>query len=132
MSKKENDHGVNNFNKNEDSAKQNTKRLDQLENLVEKYTRTERHLEQHSDIADPEAIAHTESIQNERKQEINNLKNVITQGKHVNVDDVSNLQRNYDFTNSYLEANSEQMDSTTLQRTKEKQEHRKDQLDNLK
>jgi hypothetical protein len=132
MSHKEKDHGVNNFNKTADRDDQNAKRLGQLENLVEKYTRTERHLEQHSDIASPEAIAHAEAIQQERQQEISNLENVITKGKHVNVDETANLQRNYEFTNSYLEANADHMESKTLQRTKEKQEHRKDQLDSLK
>lgn len=132
MSHKEKDHDVNNFNKNADSKDQDAKRLDQLENLIEKHTRTERHLEQHSDIANPEAIAHADEIQNEREQEIDNLKNVIAHGKHVNVDETANLQRNYEFTKGYLDENSDRMDNETLQRTKEKQEHRKDQLDNLR
>lgn len=132
MSHKEKDHDVNNFNKDANSKDQDAKRLDQLENLIEKHTRTERHLEQHSDIASPEAIAHADEIQNEREQEIDNLKNVIAHGKHVNVDETANLQRNYEFTKGYLDENSDRMDNETLQRTKEKQEHRKDQLNNLR
>lgn len=131
MSHKENDHGVNNFNKNKDVKDQNAKRLEQLENLVEKHTRTERHLEQHSDIARPEAIAHSEQIQLEREAAIENLENVIVNGKHVNVDEVANLQRNYEFTNSYIDANADRMDSNTLKATKEKQENRKEQIDNI-
>jgi hypothetical protein len=131
MSKKANDHGKNNFDKNKDVECQTEKRLDQLVDLVEKHTRTERHLEQHSDIARPEAIAHSEEIQNEREQEINNLKNIIAHGKHVNVNDAENLQRNYEFTNSYLKENADRMDSTTLEKTKEKQEHRQEHLNNM-
>jgi hypothetical protein len=131
MSKKENDHGTNNFDKNRDVEEQNKKRLDQLENIVEKYTRTERHLEQHADIARPEALAHTEEIQKEREEEIENLKNIIVNGKHVNVDETEDLIRNYVYTDDYLENNSSRMEETTLERTKEKQKNREEQLDNL-
>jgi len=131
MSHKEKDHGVNNYSKDQDCGKQDEKRIDQLINLVDKHTRTERHLEQHSDIASPDAIAHSKEIQKEREEEIDNLKNVIAHGKHVNVNEFENLQRNYDFTNSYIEANSDKMDSTTLQKTKEKQENREEQINNM-
>jgi hypothetical protein len=131
MSKKANDHGTNNFDKNKNVEDQTEKRLDQLVDLVEKHTRTERHLEQHSDIARPEAVAHSEEIQNEREQEINNLKNIIAHGKHVNVDDAANLQRNYEFTNGYLKENADRMDNETLQKTKEKQENRQEHMNNM-
>lgn len=131
MSHKEKDHKVNDYNKDQDAEKQDEKRIDQLINLVDKHTRTERHLEQHSDIASPEAIAHSKEIQKEREEEIENLKNVVAHGKHVNVNDLENLQRNYEFTNSYIEANSDKMDSATLQRTKEKQENREEQMNNM-
>jgi hypothetical protein len=131
MSKKSNDHDKNNFDKNKDCGKQDEKRIDQLINLVDKHTRTERHLEQHSDIATPEAIAHSKEVQKEREQEIDNLKNVIAHGKHVNVDEVANLQRNFEFTNSYIDANENRMDSETLERTKEKQENRAEHMNNI-
>jgi hypothetical protein len=131
MSKKPNDHDKNNFDKNKDCGKQDEKRIDQLINLVDKHTRTERHLEQHSDIATPEAIAHSKEVQKEREQEIDNLKNVIAHGKHVNVDEVANLQRNFEFTNSYIDANENRMDSETLERTKEKQENRAEHMNNI-
>jgi hypothetical protein len=131
MSHKENDHGKNNFDKNRNLEDQNEKRIDQLINLVDKHTRTERHLEQHSDIARPEAIQHSNEIQKEREKEIENLKNVIANGKHVNVDEVANLQRNIEFTDSYIKANADHMDSETLQKTKEKQENRTEQINNI-
>lgn len=131
MSHKEKDHNVNNFNKNENLKDQNVKRLEQLENLVEKHTRTERHLEQHSDIASPEAIAHSVEIQREREAAIENLENVIVNGKHNNVDEITNLKRNLKYTDGYLESNADTMDNNTLQRTKEKQKNRKEQLTNI-
>jgi hypothetical protein len=130
MSHKEQDHDKNNFDKNRDVVKQNELRINQLINLVDKHTRTERHLEQHSDIASPEALKHSMEIQREREEEIENLKNVIIHGKHINVDDMANLERNYKFTNSYLEENAEHIDSATLHRTKEKQRNREEQIIN--
>lgn len=131
MSHKANDHGVNNFNKNVNTEDQNGKRLEQLENLVEKHTRTERHLEQHSDIARPEAIAHSEEIQAEREAQIDNLRNIIATGKHENVNDEANLHRNYNFTKSYLEENADHMDDQTIQLTKEKQKNREQQINDM-
>ena len=54
----------------------NERRIDHLMNLVEKSTRTQRHLEEHSDISSssPENIQHAKEKQKERKEEINNLK----------------------------------------------------------
>lgn len=132
MSKKPWDHDKNNFNKDADVETQNEKRIDQLINLVEKHTRSERHLEEHSDIATPENIEHSKEVQRQREAEINNLKNVIAHGKNANVDEVSNLQRNFEFTEGYLQNNSDSMDKETLESTKEKQEHRQDQLDNFR
>lgn len=131
MSYKLNDHGTNNFDKNRDRDTQNELRINQLMNLVEKHTRTERHLEQHSDIASPEAVKHCEEIQKEREDEIENLKNVIVHGKHVNIDEYSNLQRNYEFTNNYLENNADHLDSKTIKNTKEKQKNREQQMNNI-
>ena len=131
MSHKLNDHGKNNFDKNRDEDTQNDLRMNQLMNLVEKHTRTERHLEQHSDIASPESVEHSEEIQKEREKEIENLKNVIVHGKHVNVDEYSNLQRNYEFTSNYLKENADHIDQNTLENTKEKQENREQQMKNM-
>jgi hypothetical protein len=131
MSHKLNDHGKNNFDKNRDEDTQNDLRMNQLMNLVEKHTRTERHLEQHSDIASPESVEHSEEIQKEREKEIENLKNVIVHGKHVNVDEYSNLQRNYEFTSNYLKENADHIDQNTLENTREKQENREQQMKNM-
>jgi hypothetical protein len=106
-------------------------RVEQLINLVEKHTRTERHLEQHSDISDPENLEHAEKIQREREDEIDNLKNIIAYDEHEKSSEIDNLERNINYTGGYLSHNADHMEEKTLRRTQEKQEHRKDQLDSL-
>lgn len=106
-------------------------RVEQLIDLVEKHTRTERHLEQHSDISDPDNLEHAKKVQSEREEEINNLKNIIAYGEHEKNSEVENLKRNIKYTEGYLAHNADHMDEETLEKTIEKQEHRKEQLDNL-
>jgi len=109
----------------------NERRIEELMNINNRYVRTERHLEQHSDIADPESVRHSEEIQQERLQRMENLKNIIAYGEHEQEDQVENLKRNLEYTDGYLNHNADKMDKETLERTLEKQEHRKEQLDFL-
>lgn len=109
----------------------NERRINELLNINNRYVRTERHLEQHSDIADPENIKHSEKLQNERLQQMENLKNIIAYGEHEQEDQVENLQRNLEYTDGYINHNADKMDKETLEKTLEKQEHRKEQLDFL-
>ncbi len=125
------DHNVN-TDKSKDLHDENAKRLEHLVDLVECHTRTERHLEQHSDIASPEQIQHAEKIQQVREDQIDNLKNAIAYGVHSNQDDLEGVQKNYRYTEGYLNHNAEHMESSTLEKTKEKQAHRKEQMDFLK
>jgi hypothetical protein len=124
----------NNCSNNCDSKQATTeRRVDHLINLVERETRTERHLEQCSDISsDPENIAHAKEVQKNREHEIKNLKNIIVNGEHSNNDQVKNLEKRIEYTNAYIEHNKDHMDKETLKNTIDKQEHRKDQLDCLK
>lgn len=115
---------------NDRQKKEQANRVDQLINLVEKHTRTERHLEQHSDISNPDNLENAEEIQRKREEEIDNLKNIIAYGEH-DTDEVKNLKRNIKYTDGYLNHNKENMDSETLENTIEKQKHRKEQLDSL-
>ncbi|MDP4091004.1 MAG: hypothetical protein Q8930_17280 [Bacillota bacterium] len=122
----------NNKSKDEwERKEENAARIDQLVNIVDHYTRTERHLEEHSDISDPENLAHAKEIQEARKEEIENLKDIIAYGKHENQDEVKNLERNLEYTGNYLKDYKDVMDEKTLERTKEKQAHRQDQMDSL-
>lgn len=56
-------------------------RINELENVVEKHTRTERHLEQHSDIAKPKAVENAKEKQREREDKIKSLENKIVNGE---------------------------------------------------
>ena len=47
------------------------RQLENLENLVENHTRTQRHLEQYSEIGDPENKENARKIQKIREEQIN-------------------------------------------------------------
>jgi hypothetical protein len=112
---------------------ENERRIDHLRNIVEKQTRTERHLEEHSDISkSQENITHVKELQKERENEIQNLKDIIAHGDQNNNKQLENTEKRLQYTNGYLNHNADHMDKETLNNTKEKQEHRKEQMDWLK
>jgi hypothetical protein len=115
----------------EEQKMANERRIDELLNISNRYVRTERHLEQHSDISDPGNIENSKRVQDERIEQMNNLKNIIAYGEHEQEDQVANLQRNLEYTDGYINHNAEHMDIETLENTLRKQEHRKEQLDSL-
>ncbi|WFD08906.1 hypothetical protein [Tepidibacter hydrothermalis] len=131
MKQIEKDHNVN-TDKSKNLGLENAHRIDDLIDLVEKHTRTERHLEQHSDISSPEQIEHSREIQCEREHKIENLKNIIAYGQHESDSELENLQKNYHYSQGYLDHNQEHMNEEDLERATEKQEHRKDQMKFLK
>ncbi|SHJ95275.1 hypothetical protein [Tepidibacter formicigenes] len=131
MKQIEKDHNVN-TNKSENLGAENARRIDELIDVVEKHTRTERHLEQHSDIASPEQIEHAKKIQEDREDRMENLKNIIAYGKHSNDNELKNLEKNYHYTQGYLEHNQDHMNQEDVEKAVEKQEHRKDQMKFLK
>ncbi|MDF2943499.1 MAG: hypothetical protein K0S01_2357 [Herbinix sp.] len=109
------------------------RRIDHLENLVEKKTRTERHLEQHTDISSsPKNIEHAKQIQKERQWEIDHLKDKIANGDNSSNDYKENTEKRFLYTEGYLNHNADHMDKQTFNNAMEKQEHRKDQLNSLK
>jgi hypothetical protein len=113
---------------------ENERRVDDLINLVENKTRTERHLEEHSDIGDPDRLHHVYEVQNVREEQIQNLKSAIVYGdnnKNSTEDQLENLKKNYTFAKGYIEHNADHMDSKALENLNEKQENRKDQMDIL-
>lgn len=140
MSQRDND--KNNWNNNredqnddrnngDDDRIENERRVDHLINLVENRTRSERHLEEHSDIPSHENIEHVKKVQQKRQEEIDNLKNIIVNGEHSNNDQLKNVKKNFKYTEGYLDHNANHMDQDTLEMTKEKQAHRKEQIDFL-
>jgi hypothetical protein len=109
------------------------RRVDHLVNLVEKQTRTERHLEEHSDIShSKDNIEHAKQLNEERQCEIDNLKNILAHGENYNNDYKENTEKRLLYTEGYLNHNSDHMDEKSFKNAKEKQEHRKEQLDQMK
>ncbi|AKN32117.1 hypothetical protein Ccar_15090 [Clostridium carboxidivorans P7] len=111
---------------------QNENKINQLINTVENYTRTERHLEQHSDIGDPERLERAEEVQSERKSEIDHLKNNIVYGNESLNNNLENLRENYDDTQEYISHYGSQMSDEDLKNLKEKQQNRLEELDRQK
>lgn len=109
----------------------NERRVDALMKISNRYVRTQRHLEENSDIASLEQLKHSFEIQDEREARMENLKNIIAYGKHDQVDETDNLRKNMEFSEHYLEHHKDHMDEDTLKNSIEKQQHRKDQLDSL-
>ena len=109
------------------------RRVDHLVNLVEKQTRTERHLEEHSDISSsPENIEHAKQVNEERQKEIENLKNILAHGENYNNNYKENTEKRLLYSEGYLNHNAEHMDDKSFKNAKAKQEHRKEQLDQIK
>ncbi|NLL00620.1 MAG: hypothetical protein GX271_08165 [Clostridiales bacterium] len=123
-----------NNNNREKKGVENEGRINHLVNLIEKSTRTQRHLEEHSDISNsPENIQHAKEIQEERKNQIENLKNIIAYGDNNSKDKhMKNTEKRFLYTEGYLNNNADRMDEETFKKAKEKQEHRKEQLDSYK
>lgn len=113
---------------------ENERRIDHLVNLVEKSTRTQRHLEEHSDISSSqENIKHAKQLQQERKNQIENLKNIIAYGDNNSREKhLKNTEKRFLYAEGYLNNNADRMDDETFKNAKEKQEHRKEQLDSYK
>lgn len=119
----------------EAEQRENARRVDQLINLVENKTRTERHLEQHSDIGDPDRLEHAHEVQHDRENQIEDIKNAIVYGdntKNDAQDQLQSLEKNYTFSQGYIDHNADHMDPKALQNLEKKQEHRKEQMDLLK
>ncbi len=115
----------------QEEQKANERRIDALLKINNKYVRTQRHLEQHSDISSLDNLKHSFKVQEEREGTIKNLKTIIAYGKHEESDDRENLKKHLEYTDHYLQHHSAHMDEATLKNTVEKQEHRKEQLEFL-
>ncbi|NLK28749.1 MAG: hypothetical protein GX306_10470 [Clostridiales bacterium] len=111
---------------------ENERRIDHLRNIVEKQTRTERHLEEHGHIPrSHENMEHVKEIQRRREDEIQNLKNIIVHGDQCSNNHLENTKKRFLYTEGYLNHNTDHMDRETFENAKRKQEHRKEQIDQL-
>lgn len=120
------------MNRDNESLKKE-RRVDHLVNLVEKQVRTERHLEENSDISSSqENIDHARRVNEKRQNEIDNLKNILVYGENCNNNYKENTEKRLIFTEGYLNHNAEHMDDQSFHNAKAKQEQRKKQLDQMK
>ena len=109
------------------------RQLDNLTNLVENHTRTKRHLEQYSEIGDPQFKEMAREKQQKREENMYKLKKEILDEEENQTleEQIENLHDNYEATQRYIDANHNTMAPQDLQNLQEKQQHRKEQMDNL-
>ena len=107
--------------------------LENLENLVENHTRTERHLEQYSHIGNRDNIENSRYKQEDREGQIEDLKNKII-GENQNEskeEQAENIIKNYISTDKYIENNYDNLSAEVLNNLNKKQHNRRTQLENL-
>lgn len=108
------------------------RQIDNLINVVENHTRTQRHLEQYSEIGNPKNKQNAREKQNTREREIKILKNQILD---TNLDtrnkQIENLINNYQNTEDYIDNNYNELPEEMLSNLKNKQNNRVNQLENL-
>lgn len=121
----------NKYDNDERAEIEKANRIEELESLVEHHTRTERHLEQHADIASSKRIHQAEDKQAEREDNIDRLENKIMHGGPTDTHELKNLQKNYIFAKGYIEHNKDHIPKENLENIKEKQENRRDKMDEL-
>ena len=117
---------------NNDKNKKKERQLDNLTNLVENHTRTERHLEQYSEIGSKGNKDNARKLQGVRENEIQNLKtNIIKDGFETTEEQINNIAENYKNTQRYMEDNYERIPEDRWENMEKKQENRKIQAENL-
>ena len=106
------------------------RQLENLENLVENHTRTQRHLEQYSEIGNLENKDNARKVQKVREAEIKTLENkikwedeIITPEEHL-----ENVIEKYNSTEGYIKNNKDGMNEDMLKNLQEKQQHREEQI----
>ena len=118
---------------NFDNNERKDRQLENLENLVENHTRTQRHLEQYSEIGDPENKENARKIQKIREQQIKELESKLKdEDKYISPEEhLENLKENYISTQGYIEKNRDSIDEQMLNNLLEKQQHREEQINFL-
>ena len=115
---------------NENTTQKKDRQLQNLENLVENHTRTERHLEQYSEIGDKDNKENARKIQQIREEQIEKLESKLKdEDKYISPEQhLENVKENYENTQDYIENNKDSMDEQMLQNLQERQKHRKEQI----
>ena len=107
--------------------------MNNLENLVEKHTRTERHLEQYSEIGSKENKDNAREKQTIREHEIQNLENKILEGENSQTisEQINNISDNYKSTHRYMEQNYDKIPQENWDNMNKKQDNRINQTEDL-
>ena len=113
--------------------KKNERKIDNLINLVENHTRTERHLEQYSEIGDPKYKEMAREKQSIRENQINSLKDQLTnENKKMSSEEhLESLKESYEKNQNYLENNFDTMSEEQAKNMLKKQIHQEQQLDQM-
>ena len=116
----------------EQNNEQKERQVENLVNLVEKHTRTERHLEQYSHIGSREGKEKAREKQEIREDEMERLKDkIVSNNNESKVEQIQNLADNYKGAQIYMEENYEKMPEVRLRNMQNRQQHRKDQIESL-
>ena len=115
---------------NSDNQKKENQ-VDNLMNLVERHTRTERHLEQYSEIGSKGNKQRAREKQDIREDEMNNLKSKLVNENETKQEQYQNLAENYKRAQSYMEDNYENISPERLQNMQTRQTNRREQMENL-
>lgn len=109
------------------------RQLDNLENLVENHTRTERHLEQYSEIGSKDNKDNAREKQNVREREIKTLENKILDydTNETIPEQINNISENFKNTHRYMEDNYEKIPQDVWDNLNKKQDNRIEQTENL-
>lgn len=109
------------------------RQLENLENLVENHTRTERHLEQYSHIGNKENKENAREKQEIRERQILELENKILglDENHVPEVQLENLKDRYESIEGYIKNNKNKIPQDILEQLEEKQKNRMEQIANL-
>ena len=103
-------------------------------NIVENHTRTKRHLEQYSNIGNPDNRENAREIQKIRENQIDELKDEIIgiNDKQTKEEQLDNVIEKYINAEDYIENNKENMSEEQLNNMEQKQENRWTQIENLR
>lgn len=109
------------------------RQLENLENLFENHTRTERHLEQYSHIGDKDNKDSARGKQDIREKQILELENKILglDSNEIPEIQLEKLKERYKSVQAYIENNKDKISEDDLKRLEEKQANRREQIVNL-
>lgn len=118
---------------NDNNIEKKDRQLDNLINIVENHTRTKRHLEQYSDIGNPENKENARRIQDIREEQIDELKDKIkgVNEKQTREEQLENVIEKYINAEGYIRNNEDNMSEEQLNNMEKKQDNREIQIENL-